>query len=404
MERKTGGGAGRRARLIDFLLNRLAPGWRAPGNAAARARVGVAAGGMGIALNLLLFAAKLAVGLLSGSVAILSDAFNNISDTGSSLVALIGMRLAARRPDREHPFGHGRAEYVSALIVAMMILLVALELVKASVEKLIAPEAVSVSPAVLAVLAASVVVKLAMFGANRALARRIGSSVLTAAAADSLNDAVVTSLILAGAFAGARFGWNLDAPAGILVSLFIFYGGIRIAREVVSLLLGGKADPALERAIAERVLAAEGILGVHDLIVHDYGPGRQMASVHAEVDEAAGVRKIHEAIDAAERRILKELGVPVVIHMDPVAANCDETNAARARMVKLITDVNPRFTLHDFRVTRKGGHTRVSFDLAVPGDMPEAERARALEAIKRAAKAEDPGCRLVVQVDSRYDA
>jgi cation diffusion facilitator family transporter len=390
--------------LIDFLLNRLAPGWRAPGNAAARARVGVAAGGMGIALNLLLFAAKLAVGLLSGSVAILSDAFNNISDTGSSLVALIGMRLAARRPDREHPFGHGRAEYVSALIVAMMILLVALELVKASVEKLIAPEAVSVSPAVLAVLAASVVVKLAMFGANRALARRIGSSVLTAAAADSLNDAVVTSLILAGAFAGARFGWNLDAPAGILVSLFIFYGGIRIAREVVSLLLGGKADPALERAIAERVLAAEGILGVHDLIVHDYGPGRQMASVHAEVDEAAGVRKIHEAIDAAERRILKELGVPVVIHMDPVAANCDETNAARARMVKLITDVNPRFTLHDFRVTRKGGHTRVSFDLAVPGDMPEAERARALEAIKRAAKAEDPGCRLVVQVDSRYDA
>jgi cation diffusion facilitator family transporter len=314
------------------------------------------------------------------------------------------MRLAARRPDREHPFGHGRAEYVSALIVAMMILLVALELVKASVEKLIAPEAVSVSPAVLAVLAASVVVKLAMFGANRALARRIGSSVLTAAAADSLNDAVVTSLILAGAFAGARFGWNLDAPAGILVSLFIFYGGIRIAREVVSLLLGGKADPALERAIAERVLAAEGILGVHDLIVHDYGPGRQMASVHAEVDEAAGVRKIHEAIDAAERRILKELGVPVVIHMDPVAANCDETNAARARMVKLITDVNPRFTLHDFRVTRKGGHTRVSFDLAVPGDMPEAERARALEAIKRAAKAEDPGCRLVVQVDSRYDA
>ncbi len=390
--------------MIDFLLNRLAPGWRAPGNAAARARVGVAAGGMGIALNLLLFAAKLAVGLLSGSVAILSDAFNNISDTGSSLVALIGMRLAARRPDREHPFGHGRAEYVSALIVAMMILLVALELVKASVEKLIAPEAVSVSPAVLAVLAASVVVKLAMFGANRALARRIGSSVLTAAAADSLNDAVVTSLILAGAFAGARFGWNLDAPAGILVSLFIFYGGIRIAREVVSLLLGGKADPALERAIAERVLAAEGILGVHDLIVHDYGPGRQMASVHAEVDEAAGVRKIHEAIDAAERRILKELGVPVVIHMDPVAANCDETNAARARMVKLITDVNPRFTLHDFRVTRKGGHTRVSFDLAVPGDMPEAERARALEAIKRAAKAEDPGCRLVVQVDSRYDA
>ncbi len=390
--------------MIDSLLERLAPGWSDPRDTSARARVGMVAGVLGIALNLLLFAAKLTIGILSGSVAILSDAFNNISDTGSSLVALIGMRLAARRPDREHPFGHGRAEYVSALIVAMMILLVAFELLKESVAKLIAPEPVAVSLPMLAVLAASIAIKLAMFGYNRALGRRIDSSVLTAAAADSLNDVIVTSLILASAFASTRYGWNLDAPAGIMVSLFIFWGGVRIAREVASLLLGGKGDPALERSIAERVLSAEGILGVHDLIVHDYGPGRQMASVHAEVDEAAGVRKIHEAIDAAERRILRELGVPVVIHMDPVPVNCDETNAAKAQMEKVITAVNPRFTLHDFRVAREDGRVRVNFDLAVPGDMPEGERVHALEEIDLAAKAIDPSYQLVVQVDSRYDA
>ncbi len=388
--------------MIDFIMKRLAPGYDDPKNEAARSRAGMFAGAAGIALNLILFSAKLAIGLLSGSVAILSDAFNNISDTGSSLVALIGMRVAARKPDREHPFGHGRAEYVSALVVAMMIFVVAVELLKESVKKLIAPEAVEVSTPMLIVLGASILVKLGMFAYNRTLGRRIDSSVLMAAASDSINDVVVTSMIVASAFFATRYGWNVDAPAGVVVSLFIFYGGVKIAREVVTLLLGGRPDPELMKKIAQEVLSGEGITGVHDLIVHDYGPGRRMASVHAEVDASADMLKIHESIDAAERRILKDLGVPVVIHMDPLPTDCDRTNALRAQVAEIITGVNPRFSMHDFRTVDEDDGPRLIFDLAVPGEMPEDERAAALQKIEEAAKAAEPGCRLVVQVDSEY--
>ena len=283
-----------------------------------------------------------------------------------------------------------------------MIFLVAVELLKQSVGKLITPEPVAVSLPMLLALGASILVKLFMFAYNRHLGRRIDSSVLTAAASDSLNDVIVTAMIVVSSVLATRFGWNVDAPAGILVSLFIFYGGFKIAREVISLILGGKPDPDLVRKITRIILAGEGIAGVHDLIVHDYGPGRLMASVHAEVDEGAGIRTIHESIDAAERRILKELGVPVVIHMDPVAVNCDQTNALRAQMVRVITSVNPRFTLHDFRRVEEGDHINLVFDLAVPGEMGEADREAALEKIERAVKEMDACYRLIVQVDNHY--
>ena len=388
--------------MVDSLLKKYAPGYEDPRNERSRARVGMLAGSLGIGFNLTLFAMKLAIGILSGSVAILSDAFNNISDTGSSLVALIGMRMAARRPDREHPFGHGRAEYISALIVAMMIFVVATELLKESVKKLVAPEPIQVSLPMLLALGASILIKLFMFGYNRALGRRIDSSVLFAAASDSMNDVIVTTMIVISAFLGTRYGWNVDAPAGILVSLFIFYGGFKIAREVISLILGQKPDPELVRKITQMVLSGNGIAGVHDLIVHDYGPGRLMASVHAEVDEGADIRTIHESIDAAERRILKELGVQVVIHMDPIAVNCDATNAVRAQMVDVITRVNPHFTMHDFHMADDGERVNLVFDLAVPGEMQEIQRAEALSEIERAAMALDTRYRLIVQVDSQY--
>jgi cation diffusion facilitator family transporter len=367
-----------------------------------RRRAGVLAGALGMLLNLALFSAKLAIGLLSGSVAILSDAFNNISDMGSSLVALIGAHMAGRRPDREHPFGHGRAEYVGALIVAMMILLVAFELIRASVGKLLAPEPVSVSAPMMAVLGASILVKLWMFWCNRALGRLIDSGVLAAAATDSLNDVIITSVILVSAAMGQRFGWNVDAPAGILVSLFILYGGIKIAREVVTQLLGGRPDPELARKISQMVLSGEGIVGVHDLIVHDYGPGRLMASIHAEVPDDVNILRMHEAIDAIERRIQRELGVPVVIHMDPVSVNCDRTNLVRAQLVDILTRVNPRFTLHDFRMVDGENRIRLIFDLVVPGEMEEPSRREALQKIEEEARALDPRYRLIVQVDSRY--
>ena len=390
--------------MVDFLLKKLIKGYGEGMAEAVRSRVGVLAGGLGIALNLMLFAMKLAIGILSGSVAILSDAFNNISDTGSSLVALIGMRVAARRPDREHPFGHGRAEYVSALIVAMMILLVAVELLKESITKLFSPEPVLVSVPMLIALGASILVKLFMYGYNRALGRRIDSSVLLAAASDSRNDVIVTTMIILSTLAGTYLGWNVDAPAGIAVSLFIFYGGVKIAKDVTTLILGGEPDPELVKKITAIVCAGEGIVGVHDLIVHDYGPGRRMASVHAEVDERADIRNIHESIDAAERKILKELGVPVVIHMDPVALHCDRTNRVRAEIENILTEVNPRFTMHDFQIVEDGEQVNLVFDLSVPGEMPEDARAAALRTIEDAANELDPRYHLVVQVDSDYGA
>ncbi len=390
--------------MVDFLLRKFVKGYGGAMDEAVRSRVGMLAGGLGIGFNLLLFSMKLAIGILSGSVAILSDAFNNISDTGSSVVALIGMRLAARRPDREHPFGHGRAEYVSALIVAMMILLVAVELLKESVTKLISPEPVSVSVPMLIALVASILVKLFMFGYNRALGRRIDSSVLMAAASDSRNDVIVTTMIILSALAGTYLGWRVDAPAGILVSLFIFYGGVKIAKDVITQILGGEPDPELVKTITAIVCAGEGIVGVHDLIVHDYGPERRMASVHAEVDERADIRTIHESIDAAERKILKELGVPVVIHMDPVALHCDRTKRLRHEIECILEKVNPGFSLHDFQIVEDGDEVNLVFDLSVPGKMPEAARETALLEIRRAAAELDPRYRLVVQVDSDYGA
>jgi cation diffusion facilitator family transporter len=389
--------------LTDFLLKKFVKGYGEGKDEAVRSRVGMLAGGLGIALNLMLFAMKLAIGILSGSVAILSDAFNNISDTGSSVVALIGMRVAARRPDREHPFGHGRAEYVSALIVAMMILLVAVELLKESITKLFSPEPVAVSLPMLLALGASILVKLFMYGYNRALGKRIDSSVLMAAASDSRNDVIVTGMIIVSALAGTYLGWRVDAPVGILVSIFIFYGGVKIAKDVITRILGGEPDPELVTKITAIVRAGEGIVGVHDLIVHDYGPGRRMASVHAEVDERADIRTIHESIDAAERKIHKELGVPVVIHMDPVALHCDRTNRVRAEIENVLTRVNSRFTMHDFQIAEDGEAVNLIFDLSVPGEMPEDAREAALVQIEQAASELDPHYHLVVQVDSHYD-
>jgi cation diffusion facilitator family transporter len=388
--------------MIGYLLKRFVPGHENGMDESVRRRIGTLAGAVGIGLNLALFALKLAIGLISGSVAVLSDALNNISDSGSSLVALIGMRVAGRRPDREHPFGHGRAEHVSALVVALLIMLVASELLKESAVKLFRPQPIALSPAMLVALGASALVKLWMYGFNRSLGRKIESGVLMAAAVDSRNDVFVTCAIMVSAFVSARFGWNADAPAGIAVSILLLIGGLKITREVISQLLGRKPDPQLVEKISRMILEGEGIIGAHDLIVHDYGPGRQMASVHAEVSADADIRKAHEAIDAIERRIQAELGVPVVIHMDPVAVGCAQTDEARARMEALVASVNPEFEIHDFRVAQRDGQLHLIFDLEVPGEMDEAERRRAVGQIESAARADDPHCRLVIQVDSRY--
>lgn len=388
--------------MLDFLVRKFVPDYKNVEEGKVREAYSLLAGALGVVLNLVLFAVKLPIGMISGSIAITSDAFNNISDMGSSLITIIGMRLAGRRPDREHPFGHGRLEYVSALIVSFIILLVGFELLKESLAKLWDPEPVSLSPALVVILLLSVLVKLWMFLYNRKLGARINSSVLRATASDSLNDVITTSATIGAVLLGTVVSWPVDAVAGLAVSLLILYSGYSIAKDTIDLLLGGKPDPELVKKLGDMVLKGKGIVGVHDLIVHDYGPGRLMASVHAEVPDDGDVTAIHESIDATEQRILHELGVPIVIHMDPIKVNCERTNAVRDQVARAVEAENPAFTMHDFRMTDGERRINLIFDLVVPCEMPAEARERAVRDIKERMSQVDARYRCVIHVDDNY--
>ena len=289
-----------------------------------REKIAFWAGAVGIASNMLLFAAKLGVGLWANSISIVSDAFNNLSDLGSAVVAVLGFKLSSRPPDKEHPHGHGRLEYVAALIVSFIIFTVGLELLHSSVRKVLQPEPVDFSSTVVMVLVLSIAVKLGLFIYNRWVAGRIGSSLNRAVAFDSLSDAIATTAILVGAIIQEAFELTLDGYFGTVLALLIMYTGFSTAKESVDLLVGISADPELVNRIETLLLSGKGVKGVHELRVHDYGPGRTFASVHAEVDPEASIVDMHAEIDDIEKRIADELGVKMVIHMEPVLPDKEE--------------------------------------------------------------------------------
>ena len=283
----------------------------------------VFAGVLGVVVNLLLFASKLAVGMWANSIAIISDAFNNLSDLGSAVVAVFGAKMSSAPPDREHPHGHGRIEYVAALVVSFIIFSVGLELLHSAVRKVLNPQPVEFSAAVAITLCLSIGVKMWLYFYYRRVGRRIDSSLNRAVAVDSLNDAVATSAVLAGAVLSRTTGAVLDGYLGLGISLLIMYTGFSTARESANLLVGVSADPELVQRINEMILQGRGIRGAHDLRIHDYGPGRTLASIHAEVDDKASLVEMHAEIDASEDRIEDELGVTIVIHMDPVSGRAE---------------------------------------------------------------------------------
>lgn len=288
--------------------------------AGSRARCGRLSGAVGVALNLLLSAAKFLAGWLTGSLAMTADALNNLTDAGSSVVTLVGFQVAGHEADREHPFGHGRAEYVSGLIVSLVIMLVGVELAKSSAEKIIAPQAVSFSPAAVAVLAGAILVKLGMWRFNAALGKAIGSPALEAAALDALSDGAATGAVLAGTLLGRFAHLTLDGWLGLGVALFILWSGFRAVRDTLDPLLGRPASEELAEKITALVLAEPEILGIHELLVHEYGPGHLFATIHAEVNADMSLLDAHAAADRAEQRLLEELGVQAVIHVDPLEA------------------------------------------------------------------------------------
>ncbi len=330
-----------------------------------RQSYGRLSGFVGICCNVLLFALKLFIGLATGAVSIMADAFNNLSDAASSVVTLIGFYMAGRPADGGHPYGHGRIEYLSGLFIAAAILMTGVELMKSSVEKILHPEAPEFSLVSIVILAASILLKLWMSKFNFKLGERIQSEVMKATATDSLSDCISTGAVLLGALIGILAGKNLDGWIGALVALFVCFAGFGAAKETIQPLLGQAPDPELVNKIKERVIKEEKILGVHDLNVHDYGPGRRMISLHAEVSYKEDILEAHDLIDNIERDLMKEFQCDATIHMDPVVTDDEEMNKVRQMVEAIVTEKNAEWKIHDFRMVRGSTHTNLIFDLVV---------------------------------------
>ena len=390
--------------MIEWLAKRLIPDYRSLDDPRVRRDYGALCGGVGVALNLLLALAKFLAGRVAGSIAIMADASNNLSDAGTSLVTLLGFRLSGKRDDDEHPFGHGRAEYVAGLIVALLVILMGLDLGRSAIARILSPEPTAFHPLAAGVLAAAVAVKLGMFRYNRRVGEKIKSVALRAAALDSVSDACATLAVLAAMLAERFFGWNIDGWVGALVALMILRGGIEAARDAVSPLLGNPPEADFVARVEAIARDCELVLGVHDLRVHDYGAGKVMISLHAEVPADRDLMEVHDAVDGIERRLNRELNCEAVIHIDPVDRGDARAEALRERVLEALrADVDPRLTVHDFRATSAGERIGIRFDAVLPHDRPESdEDLRAM--IVRRVEAMDPRYTAQVNVDRPYSA
>ncbi len=354
--------------MTEWLIRRFVRDAEHTGDPKVRYAYGRLASVSGLTANVLLFLAKLTAGLLSGSLAITADAFNNLSDAGSSVVTLVGFKLSSAPPDKQHPFGHGRMEYLSALGVAALIMIAGFELATSSFEKILHPEPTAVDAVTVAILAAAIGVKLWMAWFYRRIGGRIDSESLRAAAADSRNDVVCTAVVLLTSVLSLWLPVSIDGYVGTAVALFVMWSGFSVMRETVSPLLGQAPDEQFVMDIKRTVMAHEGVVGVHDLMVHNYGPGRLVMSLHAEVPSHEDILQSHDLIDRIERELGEKYHALVCIHMDPVDFDDPEVAHLRAEVVMQLAEMNESLSLHDFRVVRGETHTNLIFDLVVPFD------------------------------------
>lgn len=355
--------------MTKLLLHLFIKNYDDTDSPAVHAAIGTLAGITGIVCNIFLFLGKLTVGCLANSVSIVADAVNNLSDASSSVVTLLGFKMAQQPADAEHPYGHARYEYLSGLVVAALILIIGFDLAKSSLGKIIHPEAVEFSAATFVVLLLSIAVKLWMAGFFGSLGKRIRSTTLQATSVDSRNDVITSSAVLLGCLASYFFHINIDGIVGFAVALFILYSGVDIAKETISPLLGKQADPELVDSISRLVLSHQKILGIHDLLVHDYGPGQCFATLHAELSAEEDPLVCHDIIDDIERDALEQMNVHLVIHYDPVVLDDVERNEMKGLVEHIIATISPQLSIHDFRVVRGSKQTKLMFDLAVPYSM-----------------------------------
>ena len=384
--------------MLDAILGRLIPHYGQPDDPEARKGCGLLAGGVGLGLNLLLFAVKLCAGLLTGAISVTADAFNNLSDAAGSAVTLAGFKLAAQKADERHPFGHGRLEYLAGLAVSLLILLVGVELGRESISKILRPEPAVFTPLAAVLLAASILVKLWMGWFYAALGGRAQSPALAAAAADARSDVLATSAVLAGLVVAHFFQVQLDGWLGLLVAALILRTGWGAARDTLDPLLGTPPAPEMVEDIERFILSEGRIVGVHDLVIHDYGPGRRMMSVHAEVPADGSLVELHDVIDRAERELMGRFGLEAVIHLDPVDAGDPCSDRLRALAEELARELDSAATIHDFR---RGGGGEVSFDVVVPYGVALSDQ-QVRESLAEKLAQREPDCRPSIGVDRSH--
>ena len=388
--------------MIGFLAKHLIRDYENVTDPKVRQAYGILCGTVGIVLNVCLFAGKFLAGSISHSISITADAFNNLSDAGSSLVTLAGFKMAGAKPDLGHPFGHGRIEYITGLIVSGAILIMAFELVKSSVDKILHPQPVAYGTLALVILLVSVGVKLYMCAYSRRIAGRLNSAAMRATALDSLSDSCATLAVFAAALVGKYTHVTIDGYCGVLVGLFIFYAGIKAAKETLDPLLGQAPDPEFVAEVERLVLSHEAVCGIHDLIVHDYGPGRRFLSVHAEVPADGEILKLHEAIDHIEGELQEELHCAAVIHMDPVVTDDERILNLKEQVLSVLHAIDSSLTMHDFRVVMGPTQNNLIFDVVVPYGffLNEKETVRTVQLRVKEKLGEGYHC--VIQIDQAY--
>ena len=387
--------------MITFLSNIFIKDNKNYNDPNVRRYYGVLSSILGIVFNLMLFVGKYVAGVLSGSIAITADAFNNLSDSGSSIITLFGFKMSGARPDAHHPFGHGRMEYLSGLAVSALIIVMGAELVISSVRKIIAPVTISSDTVTIVILIVSILLKLYMYLYNRYIAKKINSATMRATAADSLSDVVLTFVVLISVIVASLTHLKIDGYCGAAVGLFVLYSGIQSIRETLTPLLGRPADPKLVQQIKDIVMSHDEILDIHDLIVHDYGPGHLIISLHGEVDGSQNIYILHEAIDHIEKELDGKLGCTSCVHMDPVVVGDKRTKQMQTILTHEIKTINPLITIHDFRIIGCGTNVNLIFDAVIPFDF-EVNDEDARQAIDDLVKSLWPACNTVITIDKSY--
>lgn len=388
--------------MTDFLVRIFVKDYKNTEDSLVRTRYGLMASVVGIFCNFLLFTAKLLTGLLINSISVMADAFNNLSDAASSIIGFIGVKMAGKPADEEHPFGHGRVEYIAAFIVAFIVIQVGFSLFKTSIDKILHPQEMSFHAVSVIILILSVLVKLWMAFFNRTLGNRIQSAVMKATAADSMGDVITTSSTILSVVIYGIWGLNIDGIVGVIVSVIVMWAGIRIAKDTLTPLIGEPIDPKLYQEITDFVEDYEGIVGSHDLIVHNYGPTRSMASIHAEVPNDVNVEVSHEIIDRIEREALKKFGIFLVIHMDPVETRDSKVMEFGSMVENVIQDTDERVTFHDFRMIEGKDQINLIFDLVVPREYDRKKREWLKEEITKKVTEIDKRCCLVITAESGF--